>query len=91
MKRVSGSARDLLYENVKFRSLSNREKIMSATILTLDRDVAEKFKFAKAMQDESRMRMGNDPKAALDFAKASALKLEEALTLAREKFLMRDA
>jgi hypothetical protein len=63
---------------------------MSATILHLDALVAAKFKNAKAMLNECRSRMSNDPKAALDYAQASARKFEEALSLAREKGLQRD-
>jgi hypothetical protein len=64
---------------------------MSATILHLDPDVAAKFRNAKAMLNECRSRMNSDPKAALDFAQASARKFEEALTLAHEKRPWRDA
>jgi hypothetical protein len=64
---------------------------MSATILHLDPQVAAKFRNAKAMRIESRSRLSNDPKAALDYALASARKFEEALNLARGKLPEREA
>jgi hypothetical protein len=64
---------------------------MSATILHLDPEVAAKFRNARAMLNESRSRRSNDPKAALDYARASARKFEEALRLARERGPKRDA
>ena len=63
---------------------------MSATILHLDPVVAAKFRNAKAMLNECRSRMNSDPKAALDFAQASARKFEEALSLAHERAPSRD-
>jgi hypothetical protein len=67
------------------------EEKMNATILHLDPDVAAKFRNAKIMLVECRTRMPNDPKAALDFAQASARIVAEALSLAHERAPVGDA
>ncbi len=57
---------------------------MSATILSIDPIVVQKYKLAQAMSKEFRSRMNWDPETALEWASASFRKLEEALELSRK-------